>query len=389
MPTKPEWTTPDPAWVADPLAGSRQPTPAELANANAPAGLVLTNLADVTPQPIRWLWPGRIPCGKLTVIAGDPGEGKSLLTLDLAARVSTGAAWPDDPTHTPRPPGGVVLLSVEDDLADTVVPRLDAAGADRRMISAIEGQRLTEGAPVRAVTLEHLDRIGEAVDRTPDCQLIIADPVSAMLPGDQNQAGDVRAITTPLAALAQRLNLAVVIVAHVAKATGQSRAMYRVAGSGALIAAARVGWTVARDPQNRDVRVMLPLKANIAKDVGGMNFTIEGPDVPRVRWGERIDGTADDHAAALAGGQDDGELGECMTWLRDYLSMGARPSKAVQAEAQAAGFSIATLGRARKALRVQRAKQGWGDQGGWVMFLPGPAGGDGQPSPKDAQAPEP
>ena len=80
---------------------------------------VLIRLAEVEPEPIRWLWPGRIALGKLTLLAGDPGLGKSLITIDLAARVSTGAAWPDTPSE-PNPTGGVVLLSAEDDLADTI-----------------------------------------------------------------------------------------------------------------------------------------------------------------------------------------------------------------------------------------------------------------------------
>jgi hypothetical protein len=87
---------------------------------------ILLRLNTVEPESIQWLWPGRVAIGKLTLLAGDPGLGKSLVTLDMAARVSQGAAWPD--TDEPTAPGGVVLLSAEDDPADTIRPRLDAAG---------------------------------------------------------------------------------------------------------------------------------------------------------------------------------------------------------------------------------------------------------------------
>jgi hypothetical protein len=84
-------------------------------------------MADVEPESIDWLWPGRVARGKITMIAGDPGLGKSTVTLDMAARVSTGRPWPDAPDVS-TPVGSVILLSAEDGLADTIRPRLDAAG---------------------------------------------------------------------------------------------------------------------------------------------------------------------------------------------------------------------------------------------------------------------
>ena len=101
---------------------------------------ITTRLSEVTPQRIEWLWPGRFALGKLTLLSGDPGLGKSFVTLDMAARISNGVPWPDSPT-VPNPRGSVVLLSAEDDLADTIRPRLDAAGADVERITAIEGVR--------------------------------------------------------------------------------------------------------------------------------------------------------------------------------------------------------------------------------------------------------
>ena len=100
-------------------------------------GAVIQCLADVSPRELAWLWPGRVPLGSLTTIAGDPGLGKSFLSLDIAARKSGGKPWPDAPSWH-NPVGSVIIFSAEDDLETTVVPRLDAAGADRRRIFTMQ-----------------------------------------------------------------------------------------------------------------------------------------------------------------------------------------------------------------------------------------------------------
>ncbi|MFO8013675.1 MAG: AAA family ATPase [Phycisphaerae bacterium] len=109
---------------------------ARLAHSNGHGGAVCVCMADVEPEEVRWLWPERIALGKPTILVGDPGLGKSFITLDLAARVTTGAAWPDGAPG--GEPGGGVILSAEDGLADTIRPRLDAAGADVTRITALQ-----------------------------------------------------------------------------------------------------------------------------------------------------------------------------------------------------------------------------------------------------------
>jgi len=133
----------EPEDLAAALLEIAEAAPAWTPNARTGDGPVLVRLADVEPEEVRWLWPGRIALGKLMLLAGDPGLGKSFVTLDMAARVSSGAAWPDCP-ETYNPAGGVVLLSAEDDLADTVRPRLDAAGADVNRVVALQAVRSVE-----------------------------------------------------------------------------------------------------------------------------------------------------------------------------------------------------------------------------------------------------
>ncbi|MCA9306583.1 MAG: AAA family ATPase, partial [Phycisphaerales bacterium] len=139
---------------------------------------VLVRMSDVRPVPLRWLWPDRVPLGKLTLIAGDPGRGKSLLTIDIAARITTGRAFPDG-THCSHGPGGVLFISAEDDLGDTVRPRLDAAGADASRVMAMQG--VSCAGREEHVTLRDLDAISQALDALEDARLIVIDPISAYL----------------------------------------------------------------------------------------------------------------------------------------------------------------------------------------------------------------
>jgi len=184
-------------------------------------GPVMICLADVQPEPIRWLWPGRIPLGRITLLAGVPGIGKSFLALDAAARVSTGSPWPDG---QPCPRGSVLVLAAEDDPGDTIRPRLDAMRADTRRIHLLTAVRHVEnGQPCElTVSLHDVDAIEQAIKRIGDCRLVIVDPIGSYLGSrtDGNAENQVRAVLQPLAHLARRHGPAVVIVAHRRKATG-------------------------------------------------------------------------------------------------------------------------------------------------------------------------
>ena len=168
----------------------------------------IVRLADVEPAPVEWLWPGDIVIlGKVTMLAGDPGLGKSLVTLDVAARVSRGAAWPDTP-HDRQPVGGVVLLSGEDDIADTIRPRLDAHGAEVSRVIAMQGIQASDSAGdyKRPVDLARdLEQLRAAIKSVENCRLVIVDPVSAYMgKSDSHVNAEVRALLAPLAELAAR-----------------------------------------------------------------------------------------------------------------------------------------------------------------------------------------
>jgi len=196
-------------------------------------------LADVSPEQVEWLWPGRIAVGKLTVLAGNPGLGKSLATLDIAARVSVGKCWPDNRWEQ-QPIGGVVLLSAEDDLGDTIRPRLDAHGADVTRIVALKSIKGADGAGDynRLFDLSRdLEHLRAAIGTVENCRLIVVDPISAYLgKTDSHKNSDVRGVLSPLADLAAETRVAILAVSHLRK--GEGAAIYRTMGSLAFVAAA-------------------------------------------------------------------------------------------------------------------------------------------------------
>ncbi len=243
---------------------------------------VVTRLADVEPQAVEWLWPGRVAIGKLTLLAGDPGLGKSFVTLDMASRVSRGAAWPDDSSAS-QPAGGVVLISAEDDLADTIRPRLDVHHADVSKIVALEAVTFSDalGNVRREVDLTtDLGHIECAIDAAGDCRLVVIDPVSAFLGGtDSHKNAEVRSVLARLSDLAEQKRVAVVAVTHLRK--GEGAAIYRAMGSLAFVAAARAAWAVVKDQDDPQKRLLLPMKNNLAPDVDGLAYRIEASD-----WGD-------------------------------------------------------------------------------------------------------
>jgi len=330
------------------------------------AGAELVRLSTIEAQPLRWLWPGKIPTGKLTLLVGDPGLGKSVITLDLAARVTIGSPWPDGGVS--EGPGDVIILSAEDDPADTIRPRLEVVGADLdrtfilRCIRKEDGKERTFSLTADLGKLkEQLEHLGDTV------KLLIIDPVSAYL-GDTDSHVDasVRSVLAPLAELAAQYGVAVLGVSHLNK--GQGAAIYRVQGSIAFTAAARAVWAVGKDPEDDTGRrrLLLPVKCNLAPDIGGIAYGLEDANgIATVHWGDPV--TADVHE--VMGPIDElGAKDEAVRFLEDILSDGPMLAVEVYKEARKNGIKDRTLRRAKKELGAVAQKR-IGQRGSWEWLL--------------------
>lgn len=339
--------------------------------------LVVRNAAQVIAKPINWLWPGRIARGKVTLIAGHPGLGKSQVTASLAAIVSAGRPWPT--TDTACPPGNVIFLSAEDDAADTIRPRLDAAGADVSRVYIVESVRdphPNDPARRRGFSLQRdLPLLEAALADIGSAALIVIDPITAYLGEvDSHKNAEIRALLTPLSDLASRYQAAVVAVSHLNKSSG-SEALQRVTGSLAFVAAARAAYIVARDKEYSSRRVFVPIKNNIGSDQSGFAFSIESVTLNNdiqtstVSWeNEPITITADEALSGNLGDDSRSQLDDAKGFLRGLLADGPVPVKRVRAEADDAGHTWATIRRAQKDLGIDAYKAGMKE--GWRWQLP-------------------
>jgi putative DNA primase/helicase len=363
-----------------PAIPEQQPT-TENAPANDSASEFVTyrQASSIEAKPISWLWPGRIAKGKVSMIAGNPGLGKSQVTASMAAIVSTGGLWPVDRVRAEQ--GSVVILSAEDDAADTIVPRLHASGADTTRVLILDAVReVNNGKTVeRGFNLRiDLSKLGAMLAGIGDVALVVIDPVTAYLGDtDSHKNAEVRALLAPLSDLAAAHGVAVVCVSHLNKGNSND-ALMRVMGSLAFVAAARAAWIVAKDPENERRRLFLPAKNNIGNDLSGLAFSIEsaGIDSPAgmintsaVAWEtDAVSTSVND----VVGSQNDGDnrsaISEAKDFLAGLLADGPLPAKQIKADASGAGFTWRTIHRAADRLKVERRKEGM--RGGWTWQLP-------------------
>ena len=321
----------------------------------------LTQLADVRPESIAWAWPQRLARGKFTLVAGDPGLGKSRLLFDIAARVTTGAAWPDGSGRAPR--GSVLLMLAEDGLADTVRPAIDAMGGDPRAVFVLN---VTDASGTRPVDLARDLRALDAAIEDTKPELVGIDPITAFLGRtDSYKDAEVRALLAPLLAVVEQHHAALLGIAHLAK-NAQRAALYRPGGSIAFVAAARLAFAVAADPDDEERRILAPLKANICQPAPSLAFRLpEG----RVQWeADSVSFSAEALLAPRAPTRNHDALDQASAFLRELLANGPTPSDTVFKEARQLRISADTLRRAQKELGIKPRKRGIA--GGWVWQLP-------------------
>ena len=209
--------------------------------------------AEISPEKIEWLWPGRLARGKHTCIAGEPGTGKSQLSIAMIAIVTTGGEWPCAEGQAPL--GSVIILSAEDGAADTIVPRLMAAGADLERVHVVSAVRHTDGSR-RSLNLQHdLDLLEKKIAEVGDVALVVVDPVSSYLgKTDSHKNSEVRGVLEPLSEMAERTRVAILSVTHFSKAgsNNTTRALHRFIGSIAFTGAPRAAFAVIEDAEDTE-----------------------------------------------------------------------------------------------------------------------------------------
>lgn len=342
--------------------------------------LVLERGTDVAPRELRWLWPGRIPLGCLTVIAGDTEAGKSLITLDIAARVTTGAPWPDDPVSyetlvamersvMPRPAERVLVVSAQDPFHTVILPRLAAAGADVGQIifcdSAYNHQDPRPALGIRRA-LRFPDDVPSLrkIVMERGVRLVILDPMWAFFGGQrESRALTGPALLTPLADLAALCNLAIVCVTGL-KREVRGKGTYQAEGHKSL-QAARVGWGIMEHPTREGKRVMLPIRNNVGPRGKGLNFRIEDG---RIKWEEEPSKLTTEAAYAAERSRGGARVG-ARDWLQTFLAPGPRPSTEIYEQASECGYARRTIDRARSDLRIVPKKHGNNGDAEWFCSL--------------------
>jgi hypothetical protein len=345
------------------------------ADRDSPGSVSIRCAADVSAREIDWLSHGYLPKGKLTMLVGDPGVGKSFLTCDLAAAISTGRPWPTG-HNTPGVGGHVLLIGCEDDPDDTVVPRLKACGADLSRIHFLEDivETDADGSSYETqFTLENVAALQQAIHAIPGVVVVIIDPLTAYFgQTDMNKNTDVRAALAPLMVIAMQTGVAILAVNHLTKKV-EGPAVYRSLGSIGMAAAARSVLAVVHDPNSDHERVLVPVKSNVAGGLCGWRYALVDQGAtsqPILEWrGPASDDTAEEYMRAAGEGRDLVLL-HALDWLKQRLADGPVPTAELITEARRQEISRRTLFRAKDRLNILGGRRDHEGSTQYLWWLP-------------------
>lgn len=329
---------------------------------------IIKNMEDITPKAIKWLWDQKIAKGKLTLIAGHPGLGKSQISLSIAAAVSNGSPWYG--TTENREEKQVIVLSAEDAAEDTIVPRLIVCKATQTNIKILEAVREEKGG-IRSFDLtKDIQNLRALFKQLGNVGCVVIDPITAYLgEADSHKNAEVRAVLSQFTDIAAEFGVAIIAVTHLNK-SGNTNAQMSIMGSLAFVAAARAAWLVAKDED--DKRYFVPMKNNLAVDSKGLTYELEsvsfsnsfGEEIKtsKIVWNGETDKKADDLLKTISKktGRPDAEKEEAKEFLSELLNENpdGLSKDEILASAKAAGISARTIARAREEMGIESISAG-------------------------------
>src|ERR1700677_2079860 len=335
----------------------------------------LKRASSIAPEILNWLWPDRIPLGKLTMFAGHPGVGKGMATMYIAACATKGEGWYDK--KNTNAPVEVIIVSSEDAAGDTLLPRLIGAGADMDKVMILDSVSVpTKGDKVFTLDTD-IPAMREALEANPDVKVIIIDPIMnhlGVLKGNSEQ--EVRTAMSPLAKLAETYGVAIILVTHFNKSTN-SESIQRLGGAMAMVGSVRMAWAFGEDKEDGQMK-MTPLKANISKNKGGLIYHVvptkvfvngQDSDQGKLEWLGVTHSSVDSAIKFKSKDEKPHAWQLAMTWLAEHLADGEKhPAIEVQTSAEYAGFKEGTLETASKKLGVKKTREEI--PGPWFWSLP-------------------
>ena len=349
-------------------------------NGAAPTDLVICRESDVAPKAVVWVWKSRLARGKHTTVAGEPGTSKSQFTIFVTAAITTAGRWPRGEGDAPL--GNVIILSAEDGVEDTIVPRLIAAGADLNRVHIIKAVNRIDGKGVRSFSLQDdLDKLERAIEEVGDVVLIIIDPVSSYFrkadetkrKNDSHKIDDVRSVLEPVGLMAERTGVAILSVTHFSKSSGgpsAAKALHKFIGSIGFVAAPRIAFAVLEDPEDKDRRFLLHAKNNLAPPPPGLAYRLQQVvladdiagdiEVSCLDWESGTITQTADEIVSSGNKRETPQLDEAKALLKSMVPAAVED---LQKEAKAAGISWDTMKRAKGALKLKTKKTGM--DGGW------------------------
>jgi putative DNA primase/helicase len=361
----------------DRMIGGKPTSADNGSSGQAGSRLISRRAADIAPKRIDFLWPGRLARGKHTAFAGEPGDGKSQLSINVAATISKGGEWPCGEGRAPV--GNVIIFNAEDGTEDTIVPRLIAAGADLERVHIVSAVLQEDGKGHRTFNLQaDLALLESKIREIGNLALVIIDPISSYMGKiDSHKNSEVRGALEPVSEMAERMKVAILSITHFSKTGSGStnKALHRFIGSIAFVGAPRAAFAVIEDADNEGRILVLHAKNNMAAKPQGLAYrllqTIVGDNIVAsyVHWEDMpVAISANEALEAAENTEKQSAREKAEEFLRERLAGGPVSQKEVKVDAEGAGLAWATVRRAKDRLGIRPEKNGM--DGGWLWGLP-------------------